>query len=166
MKPGLYQARIFVREGESGLIGTANNLIEIPNMKGDRLAVSSIVTDVRHLKQPSATAQSDGATLSQRRFPRGSEFAYMLVIYYPKPRGIETRLEMKVRVLRGSQIAYDGAASPIQPLEGSTPRRIIAGGILRLGKLEAENYTLELTVVDPLKGGRGSVRQEMDFTVE
>src|SRR5262249_10330124 len=42
VKPGVYQVRLFVREVSSGLIGTANDFIEIPDLKANRLAVSSI----------------------------------------------------------------------------------------------------------------------------
>jgi hypothetical protein len=42
VKAGIYQLRMFVRETETGRIGTANNYVEIPDLKGDRLSMSSI----------------------------------------------------------------------------------------------------------------------------
>src|SRR5262249_37591150 len=42
IKPGVYQFRLFVRESSSGLIGTANDYIEIPDMKASHLSTSSL----------------------------------------------------------------------------------------------------------------------------
>jgi VWFA-related protein len=42
VKPGTYQIRLFVREVGFGLIGTANDFIDIPNMKSEKLATSSL----------------------------------------------------------------------------------------------------------------------------
>lgn len=169
LKPGLYQARIFVREADTGLIGTANNFVEIPKLKSDQLATSSIFTDARILKEGNPSSEGDGATLSQRRFPRGSQFAYSLVIYNAKANGNETQLEIKVRVLRGLKSVFASPARPVQILDGSAPpARIITGGIIQIGELHPDDYTLELTIIDKLqkKESRRVVRQEIDFSVE
>ncbi|MEW6210446.1 MAG: VWA domain-containing protein [Acidobacteriota bacterium] len=167
LKPGLYQARIFIREADSGLIGTANDFVEIPKLKSDQLATSSIFTDARILNSPAS--EGDGATLSQRRFPRGSQFNYALVVYNARAKGGETQLEIKVRVLRGLKAVFEGPARPLQILDGSAPpQRIITGGIIQLGDLPSDDYTLEVTIIDKLqrKESRRVVRQEIDFSVE
>ncbi len=169
LKPGLYQARIFVREIDSGLIGTANDFVEIPRLKSDQLAASSIFTDARILKEGNQPRESDGATLSQRRFPRGSQFGYSLVIYNAKANGSETQLEIKVRVFRGLKLAFESGPRPAQILDGSAPpQRIITGGIIQLGELPSDDYTLEVTIIDKLqrKESRRVIRQEIDFSVE
>ncbi|HEX8183328.1 MAG TPA: VWA domain-containing protein, partial [Blastocatellia bacterium] len=85
IKPGVYQVRVLVREAESGNIGTANSFIEIPEIKGDRLALSSIFTDAQLMQQSKgADAVSSASSLSQRRFPRGGQFAYVLMVYNGK----------------------------------------------------------------------------------
>jgi hypothetical protein len=169
LKPGVYQARIFVREIDSGLIGTANDFVEIPKLKSDQLATSSIFTDARILREGTGPSESDGATLSQRRFPRGSQFGYSLVIYNARAKGSETQLEIKVRVLRGLKSVFNSPARPVQILDGSAPpARIITGGIIQLGDLPPDDYTLEVTIIDKLqkKENRRIVRQEIDFSVE
>jgi VWFA-related protein len=169
LKPGLYQARIFVRETDTGLIGTANNFVEIPKLKSDQLATSSIFTNAQILRQSDQSKESEGATLSQRRFPRGSQFHYALVVYNARSKGNETQLEIRVRVLRGLKTVFESPARPLQILDGSAPpQRIITGGIIQLGDLPSDDYTLEVTVTDKLqrKESRRVVRQEIDFTVE
>jgi VWFA-related protein len=170
VKPGVYQLRMFVREAESGLIGTANNFVEVPNMKGDRLAVSSIFTDSRSVEE-GRVVESGGekGTLSQRRFRREGKFAYSMVIYNAKTDKNETQLEMRIRVYRGLQVVFNGMTRPVQVLAGSTPpSRIITGGVITLGELPPDDYTLEVTIFDRLRKreSRGVVRQEIDFSVE
>src|SRR5205085_11691611 len=62
LKSGVYQMRVFVRETDSGLIGTANNYIDIPDLKSDRLALSSIFMGAQSPDGKSTTSSS--STLS------------------------------------------------------------------------------------------------------
>lgn len=168
VKPGLYQARVLVRDAESGLIGTSSTFVEIPKMKGGRLALSSIFADVRYLQEPGSGAANEGGTLSQRRFPRGGEFGYRLLIYNAKVSGGDTRLTLETRILRRAEVVQETPETPVEALEGSTPQRIAAGGTVRLGALEPDEYTLELIVTDKLQAGRGRsvARQEIDFAID
>ncbi len=169
VKPGIYQLRVFVREPSSGNIGTANNLVDIPDMKSDRLSLSSIFTDTRLTDKPEAAGT--GATLSQRRFKTHSQFAYQIAIYNAKTEGGDNKpqLEIRTRVLRGGKAVYTSERKPVQILDGSlAPARILTGGVIQLGGLPADDYTLEVTVIDRLrkKESRAVARQEIDFTVE
>jgi hypothetical protein len=172
MKPGLYQVKLFVRNRESGLIGTANDLFEVPDLKSDRLMTSSIFTSGQTVGQGN-TAQTggEGGTLAHRSFSRNSDLAYSMVIYNAQAEGKsnQSQLEMRVRVLRGAKVVFSGTPRPVQAGEGSAPpTRIIAGGVLQIRALNPGDYTLELTVMDKLrkKDSSSVVRQEIDFSVE
>ena len=68
LKPGIYQMRLFVREAGFDLIGTANDFIEIPDLKAaDRLSASSLFIAGQTAQRGKSDAH--GATLSQRKFP-------------------------------------------------------------------------------------------------
>jgi VWFA-related protein len=172
VKPGIYQIRIFVRESDSGLIGTAMGFVEVPKIKGDSLALSSIFTDARSAEPDQSLANGDErSTLSQRRFRQNGKFAYVLFIYNAKAGGDEKRvqLEMTARVLRGGQPVFSGQPRPPDIAEGSTPPSIIVtGGALQLNGMPPGEYTLEVTVVDKLRKNdkRRTARQEIDFTIE
>jgi hypothetical protein len=169
VKPGVYQFRVLVREEGSGLIGTANNLVEVPDLKSDRLALSSIFTD-SGAQAANKESEQTGATLSQRRYPRGARFEYLLVVYNATAdHDNKTQLEMRTRILKGGRVVFDGKPRPPQVFEGSTPpSRIMTGGTLVLGPLAPDDYTLEVTVVDKLrkKESRRLARQEIDFSIE
>ncbi len=167
LKPGVYQLRVFVRETDSGLIGTANNYVEIPDLKSDRLALSSIFTDAQAMSDQPGTDHS--STLSQRRYQRNSEITCLFLIYNAKSEKNQPQLEMSLRVLKGGRVVFNGQPRPIHVFEGSTlPSRIITGGALKLNNLAPGDYTLEVSVKDKLekKTSRSTARQEIDFSVE
>lgn len=162
VKPGLYQARALVRDLRSGRIGTTSGFVEIPKMRSGRLALSSIFTDVRYLQTPGSAAAGAGATLSQRRFPRGSAFGFRLLIYGATDGRANTSLNIRTRILRRGEAVRETAEVPVEALQGSTPHRIVTGGTVRLDGLEPDEYLLEVLVGDP----RRAARQQIDFVVD
>lgn len=172
IKPGTYQIRLFVRETAPGLIGTANDFIDIPNMKSEKLTASSLFLSGQAVEQGKLvdTAGVSG-TPSQRRFQRTGEFAYSLVIYNSKldDKSKQPQLEMRTRILKGSKVIYNGGPKPVVAAEGSMPpSRIVTGGVIKLLSLAPDDYTIEVTVVDRLRKKKEDnvIRREMDFSVE
>jgi VWFA-related protein len=169
VKPGVYQIRLFVREAGLGSIGTANDYIEIPDMKADRLSTSSLFLSGQAVEQGKVVQTAGiGGTPSQRRFQRNGEFSYSMVIYNAKPDDSkQPQLEMRTRVLKGNRVVFTGELRPVVPSEGSVaPSRIVTGGVIALLKLAPDDYTLELTVRDKRRKKDNVVRTEMDFSVE
>jgi hypothetical protein len=152
-----------VKEADTGLLGTAANYMDVPDMRTD-FAMSSIFTDAQLLQQNKAAEAAGGASsMSQRRFPRNGQFAYITIIYNAKK---QQDLEMTTRIMRNGQVVFSGKPKPVEVLEGSQlPGRIITGGIMQLASLQPDEYTLEVTIVD--KGRKNTkVQQELIFTVE
>jgi len=168
VKPGVYQARIFVRETGFGLIGTANDFVEIPDLKaGDRLSASSLF-----LAGPTAQgkgADAAGATPSQRKFQSKGEFSYSLVIYNPKieDKTKQPQLEMRTRILNGSKVVFAGELRPVAAGEGSAlPYRVVTGGVIKPLALPPGEYSLEVIVWDKLRKKDTLIRRETDFSVQ
>jgi VWFA-related protein len=167
LKPGVYQMRVFVRETDSGLIGTANNYIDIPDLKSDRLALSSIFIGAQALNDNTGSANT--STLSQRRYQTNSRLDYVFLIYNARSENNTSQLEMRVRILKGSQVNFVSPLKPVEVLQGSTPpSRIVTGGSIILKNLASGDYTLEVIVKDKLekKAARAIARQELDFSIE
>jgi len=170
IKPGTYQIRLFVRETGHELIGTANDFIDIPNMKSEKLTTSSLFLSGQAVEQGKVVDTAGaGGTPSQRRFQRNGEFAYSMVIYNPKidDKSKQPQLEMRTRVLKGATAVFNGGPKPVVAADGSTPLRIVTGGVIKLLALSPDDYTIEVTVRDKLRKKEESiVRREMDFSVE
>ena len=169
VKPGTYQIKLFLREGSSGLIGTANDFIEIPDMKADRLSTSSLFLTGQAVEQGKLVDTAGrGGTPSQRRFQRKGEFSYSMVVYNAKLDGKkQPQLEMRTRILRGNQVVYNGDPRAVVPGEGSAPPlRVITGGVIKLGQLAPDDYTIQVTITDKLRKSENITRTEMGFSVE
>ncbi|MFL6215092.1 MAG: VWA domain-containing protein [Blastocatellia bacterium] len=170
LPPGLYQMRLFVREAETRLIGTANNIFVIPNIKGSTLALSSVFMHGGAIKDGKVVpATSEGDTLSQRHFHKGSIFSYEVVIYNAKSDDKigHPQLEMRARVLRGNQVVFKGEFKPVAiAADAKAPTPIVAARSFQLGNLPPDEYTLEVTVIDRQRKKEALVRQETDFTID
>ena len=171
LKPGTYQIRLFVREVGFGLIGTANDFIDVPNMKGEKLTASSLFLSGQAVEQGKVVdTAGSGGTPSQRRFQRNGEFNYSLVIYNPKldNKSKQPQLEMRTRILKGTRVVFNGGPRPVVAGEGTTlPFRVVTGGVIKLAGLAPDDYTIEIIVRDNLRDKKeNAIRREMDFTVE
>ncbi|HEX8370724.1 MAG TPA: VWA domain-containing protein, partial [Pyrinomonadaceae bacterium] len=87
--PGAYQMRVALRDQNSQKVGSANQFIEVPNLKKDRLTLSGIILEnltpaqwqklAQQTSEPVLTnPQSD---TSLRRFKRGTVLRYAYEIY-------------------------------------------------------------------------------------
>jgi VWFA-related protein len=170
VKPGTYQIKVLVREMSSGLIGTANDFIDIPDLKSGKLSASSLYLSGQAIEQGKVVdIAGSGGTPSQRRFQRRGQFTYSLVIYNPKvgDKDKQPQLEMRTRVLKGTKAVYTGTVRPVVAQEGSAPPfRIITGGVITLLSLAPDDYTLEITVRDKLRKKDAVAQREIDFSVE
>jgi VWFA-related protein len=170
LPPGLYQMRLFIRETDTRVIGTANDLFTIPNIKSGSLALSSVFMHGGAIKDGKVVpATGEGDTLSQRHFHKGSIFSYEVVIYNGKAdaKTNQPQLEMRARVLRGDQVVFKGEFKPVPvAADYKAPTPIVASRSFQLGNLPPDEYTLEVTVVDRQRKKEALVRQETDFTIE
>jgi len=166
--PGVYQVKTLVREHGTGMIGTASSYVEVPNLKTNDLATSSIFTDLQLFNQDKTGERTGiGSAFSQRHFTRAQNMAYALIVYNAKSESNTTQLMMATRILRNGVPIFKGQLKPVEAIEGSAPpARIHTGGIMQLSSLAPGDYVLEITIVDRLRKTGGTVRQEIDFTVQ
>ena len=169
VKPGAYQVRLFVRETGFGLIGTANDFIDIPDLKAaDRLSASSLFL-AGQTAQMGKAADAAGATPSQRKFPPNGEFSYSMVIYNARTdeTSKQPQLEMRTRILNGNKVMFAGKLRPVAAGEGSAlPYRVVTGGLIKPLALPRGDYTVEVIVWDKLRKKDSIIRRETDFSVE
>jgi hypothetical protein len=169
LKPGTYQIRLLLREVGSGLIGTANDFIDVPDMKAERLTASSLFLIGQAVEQGKVVETAgEGGTPSQRRFARNGEFSYSVVVYNAKlDESKQPQLEIRTRILMGNKVMFTGTWRAVTPAEGSSPpARVVTGGIITRITLAPDDYTMEVTVRDKLRKKDGVIRREMDFSVE
>lgn len=87
LSPGLYQVRVAARDAKTGHAGSATQWVEIPDLKSNRLALSSLLvgeTTLSALAQPAAAGEGAVAKAQlnvARSFARTSRLRFMTFIY-------------------------------------------------------------------------------------
>jgi VWFA-related protein len=172
-KPGPYQMRVAVRDVNTGLLGSATEFIEVPNLHRGRLTLSSIMlkngAGVTGGAEPDALAsgRAPANTPAVRTFRPGDSILYLYQILNAHPdAGKGPAVEAQVRLFRDGQPVFSGKAAPPVTDETSAPDRLVCGGALRLGQeMKPGDYVLQIAVTD--EGGKhGPVTQAVDFVVQ
>ncbi len=156
-KAGAYQLRIALRDAGTSKIGSANQFIEVPDLKKDRLIISDIILQnvaPENVKSDSE-APDDSASdyllnTALRQFRSGSALFYNTMIFNPKM-GAAGRPDLKtqVKIFRDRKEVFSGEETPYV-LDGlSNPKRLPLRGALRLGAaLPPGDYVLQIIVAD------------------
>lgn len=176
-KPGLYQMRVALRDQTTGRLGTANQFIEVPDLKDGRLALSSVLLrrdaagatgGVDHIE--GRVADNDPATgAALRVFKPGSPLAYEYLVFNAQSGAARNAdLEVQTRLYHDGKLVYEG--KPMVPsLTGEAASgRLLAGGHMTLAEgMSPGDYLLQVTVTDKLaKQKFQSTSQTTDFTVQ
>ena len=187
-KPGAYQLRTAVRDTASLKVGSANQFIEIPDLKKSRLALSGIMVrgaQIDAAGRSSANAQQSARMTSTaegkvedenpqagpgvREFTRGMALEYACMVYNARLDKATSRpqLETQLRLLRDGKPVFVGKVNPFDPGQQKDLTRIVAGGSLLLGnELQPGDYALQLIVTDKLaKEESRVVGQWIDFEI-
>jgi VWFA-related protein len=176
-KDGTYYYRVAVRDASSKLVGTASQVIQVPNLKKDRIFLSGLmlslidingkftVPSIINASKPISAANST-AIPAIRQFRRGMFLAYSYTIYNPaldKATG-KPNLTVQVNIYRDGKIVTEGKPSPAQ-LETQTDwSRVNDYGYVRLKPtMEPGDYILQVIVTDTLTNQATS--QWIDFQV-
>jgi VWFA-related protein len=188
-RPGAFQLRIAVRDAGSGRVGSANQFIEVPDIRKERLTLSGIYLaereeagGVRASTIPGAadeTTKADGESEGKiderdpqsgpavRRFHPGGlvEYGYEVYNAILDKATRRPQLQSQVRLFRDNQLAFAGK---VVNLNGKVDaRRLVAFGRLRLGaNLTPGEYVLQVVVTDTLaKEKNRLMTQWIDFEI-
>ncbi len=167
LQPGLYRVQVAARDEGSGRIGSAHSWIEVPNLAGRDLALSSIIVGAP--RAAAATAGDELPALANisvgSRFQRNSGIR-LFVFAYNAARGASDSkpdLAIQVHLLQDSRTIYKTG------LTRMTAATAESGGVpyaadLSLADLPSGRYALEVTVVDRVAGTSAS--QQARFEIE
>lgn len=157
-KPGAYQYRVAIRDSQDGNVGSASQFIEVPNLKKNRLNLSSIVLEDLSQEQWKQLATQSGGQVSAdpmtdtalRRAHLGYVLRYGVEIYNAAlDASKKPDLTAKVRVFREGKLLLDGKPLQIDPAGQNDMSHIGFSGAISLGKeMPAGDYILQIIVTD------------------
>lgn len=160
-KAGAYQVRVAVKDAVSAKVGNAAQLVEVPALDSNKIALSGITLSTEPEAGPTSIAN-----VAMRRFRSSSNLFYGYVVYSGRSKnaaGVSVLLA-HVKLFREGALVYDGGPKPIDTAGQTDLERISAAGGLRLNSLAPGTYVLQVNVKDQ-SGSRGAATQLIDFEV-
>ena len=175
-KPGAYQVRTAVRDEASDRVGSANQFIEVPDLKKDRLALSGVIltgaseaqTVERKEGEEAKAAAGSVTSPAVRVLADGSSIRYAFLIFNAKvDKTNRPQVETQVRLFKDGKAVYSGPVRPYSPGAQYQAKRLAAIGTMRLGPgLAPGQYVLQVVVRDKLAKEKYRVAtQWIDFEV-
>jgi VWFA-related protein len=175
-KPGAFQLRVAIRDIATDNVGAANQFIEIPNIKKDRLTLSGIIfenipfTEWQRRNKPDATFSPTTAfnDTSARQFRKGTVLNYGFSTFNPKPGSVEGgNLESRMRLFRDGKVIFEGKPQPISGTPDPKTKAVNVFGALMLGnEMQPGDYVLQVIVTEKLrKPKENSASQFVQFEI-
>lgn len=161
---GTYQYRVAVRDEETGKIGSASQIIEIPDLTKKKLAVSSLaVENVSMTTWQNITQGKVGNAPGQmqvvstllydtvlKQFQAGTVLRYGLEVYNSKLDGDQTpNVETQARIFQNNRAVAEGNFVKLNAENQSDPKRLrVSGNMMLKDTLPPGDYALQVTVRD------------------
>lgn len=174
-KAGAYQYRVAIRDSLAGNLGAASQFVEVPNLGGGSLTLSSIVLEEMSLGEfrnsfaVGNTVKTDPMRdTSLRRIQVGRVYRYSLEIYNAQLDTAKTPgLETRIRVFREGKLILDGPPKPFDTAGQTDMAHLRFVGGLSIGsEMEPGDYVLQLIVADNFgKAKRRVASQFVQFEV-
>jgi VWFA-related protein len=164
-KPGAYQLRVAVRDGNSQKVGSASEFITIPDLKKDRLSLSGVALSSADPQAEKGKADETNnqpvgdapgkAMLTQaalRRFRADRILQYGYAIYNAKLHQVtrQPNLITQIKLYRDGKEIFSGQETPYEAKGQPDLKRLVVEGGLQLGGLPQGEYVLQFTVTDLL----------------
>jgi VWFA-related protein len=155
---GAYQLRVALRDHGSDRLGSANQFVEVPNVKKGNLVLSGVLLEnipfdewqKRNLGQDVSNTDPSNDT-SLRQFKRGTVLNYAFTIYNAQGAATSPNLSYQTRVFRDGEAIFEGAVQPVVASQSDSPKNIGFSGSLALGTgMEPGDYVLQVVIKDNL----------------
>lgn len=142
-RAGAFQVRVAARDRPSSRIGSAGQLVLVPDLKKKQMAVSGIVLAENGADQSITNAGT-------RRFAPNAELYFAYMLYNAANESGKLRnLIMDVKLFRDDKNVHSGPQTPIAVSDQSDQSRVAVNGVVRLTpELEPGNYYLQIVITD------------------
>ena len=178
-KPGTYNFRVAVRDASSQTLGSASQLVQIPDLKKNDLFVSGLtisgVDSAGIFETPAATRIENALSVASssmvpaiRRFRRGSIVAYSYTIYNARldRATSQPRLSTQMNLYKDGQLIVEGPLHNAEIKPQTDWSRINDFAYVKLIEaLTPGDYALQIVVKDALGGKNAVSSQWVDFEI-
>jgi len=178
-KPGFYQFRVAVQDAETRTIGSAYQIVEVPDLSRVRLALSSLaVENVSFETWQNISAGKVGSRPGQvkipstllydtvlRQFRAGSVLRYGCEVYSSASaaRGASI-IETRATIYHNDAVVLNGNLNKVDVSKQKDRQRLkLSGAITLADSLQPGDYILQITVFDPTS--KQTARQILPFEI-
>jgi hypothetical protein len=132
-------------------MGTAGQVIVIPNLRKERLALSGIVLTAETSSQAASGTETSSVPVL-RPFHQGETLMFAYAVYKAQLGSDHLpRLTSQTRIFHDGKLFYTGETVPIAMNDQPDLQRITSGSRLKLGTdFPAGEYVLQIIVIDSL----------------
>ena len=178
-KPGIYQYRVALRDSATDKIGTASQIVGIPDLTKQKLTISSLAVEnvsmntwqlITQGKVGNSTGQTQlKSTLLYdtvlRQFRPGTVLRYGFEVYDAKLDGTKNvRLEIQANILQSDKVVVQGNVNKFDttdPASAATPR--VSGAMTLRDDIKPGEYALEINVTDTIS--KQTTKQLFPFSI-
>ncbi len=163
---GAGQFRIAVRDRASGHLGTAGQVVILPDLRRKSLAMSGIILSTDKINK-AATIDDLGNVPAVRRFRQGDKLLFAYAVYKARLKNGKPQLTTQTRLFHDRKLFFTGNATALSTFGQNDFARIIGGSRLQLGKeFPTGDYVLQIVITDNLgKEKEQMTTQWIDFEV-
>jgi VWFA-related protein len=157
LKPGVYQARVGVRETATDRMGTAAAWIEVPDLKRNSLALSSLILLDPLPAGETAADETDSDELKQvktiqgiRLYPRDKYCGYVFRVFRSANTPVGSDLVLKTELLKDNKPVKQNQWRPLiaEQKDNDDNGNVYVGGKVNFAGLAPGIYELSVTVKD------------------
>jgi VWFA-related protein len=152
LRPGVWQARVVVRDPGTEKLGSVLHTFEVPQGTGLRVSSPVLSNKLERSRVPRAQLRLD------RRY-RPSDALYCQYRVFgaaPDPVTQAPRVTGSYAIVRAGEAVQEGLATPIEPTDDGGLQRLIGFG---LADFQAGDYILVLRVTDQTSGETREIRE-------
>ena len=149
LEPGRYQARVAVRDRNSGRMGSLTHDFEIPSRKGTSLS-SVIVTDTILSPAPGTAGPPKPVLIVRRLFDQGATLYYQYEVFDPARDAAGATRVRAGHVVRRRDGSVVRELKPTPLIPGASGMSRFAG--ISLAQAPPGEYELVITVIDDVRG--------------
>jgi VWFA-related protein len=168
VKPGLYQVRVAARDNTTGRVGSAMEWIEIPNLSGGSLSMSSLILgerlDAGQAETGAAASNPSMKVNANRRFRRDPHLRVLAYIYNAARSTAPPDVVVKIQVLHDEKIVIATPLSPLRTEEMVDLSRIPYFAELNMEGIPGGRYVLQVTAID--RAADSNASQRASFEIE
>jgi hypothetical protein len=145
LRPGVWQARVVVREMKTEKLGSALHTFEVPAGNGLRLSSPILSDELAASRVPRPRLRLD------RRYRSGDALycQYRVFGAAVDTKSRQPRVSASYAIMRAGRVVKDGPPSPIEPTSDGHLLRLLGFG---LAGFAPGDYTLVLRVTDEVSG--------------